>query len=143
MSPPLTRSRRRRFKRGWQASTASVQVVTRGYLIGLGGGTLTLGLVAWDYQERITFGLGDSGRHGLEIGWPLTLAILAAVVTMMGTALHDARFRILTRFESRPGHNRWGRGGARRTPVGASPGRTAWQLARAWAGRERRTNHDS
>jgi diguanylate cyclase (GGDEF)-like protein/PAS domain S-box-containing protein len=76
-------------------------VVTRGYLIGLGGGMLTLGLVAWDYQERIASGLGDSGRHGTEIGWPLTLAILAAAMTLVGTALLYARFRILTRSESR------------------------------------------
>jgi diguanylate cyclase (GGDEF)-like protein/PAS domain S-box-containing protein len=80
---------------------ASTRSATRGFLIALSGSLLTLGLVVWDYRERMSVIADDSSRQHTELGIALALAPVVAIATMAIALVLYLRFRALAGEELR------------------------------------------
>jgi diguanylate cyclase (GGDEF)-like protein/PAS domain S-box-containing protein len=76
-------------------------VARQGYLIGLGGGMLTFGLVALDYRDRLFSGPDVGSRDTFELGATLLLAIGVGLATTLFTLWCYARCHLLARVEVR------------------------------------------
>ncbi|WP_296807805.1 EAL domain-containing protein [Thiocapsa sp.] len=85
--------------RPYRVVPASTRSATRGFVIALSGSLLTLGLVAWDYRERMSAIADDSSRQHAELGVALALALGVAIATMTIAPLFYLRFRSLARAE--------------------------------------------
>ena len=87
--------------RPWRVVPASTRSATRGYLVALSGSLLTLGLVTWDYRERMSAITADSSRQDGELGVTLALALTVLMATATIALLFYLRFRALARAELR------------------------------------------
>lgn len=85
----------------WRVVLASTRSATRGYLVALSGSLLTLGLVAWDYRERMSAIAADSNGQHAELGVTPALALIVATATTTLALLFYLRFRALARAQLR------------------------------------------